>query len=108
MFPAASVAATLSVLLPSVSGAELLKEFPGGSALPFSASAVIGLASLTVPITTVGVWLSWAPFAGAVIVTTGGVASRVTLRESLAAPYALVAPAESVFAPSVSGTVAMN
>src|ERR1043166_8217177 len=64
----------------------------------------------TIPATVIDESVVTAPSAGAVIVTCGGVVSRITIRLSvLATPIpTLFATAVNVFVPSISGTDALN
>ncbi|MEX2205980.1 MAG: hypothetical protein WEF50_07090 [Myxococcota bacterium] len=106
--PAASTATALIGFGPSASETVVVNAPPvSGTLAPFTVKPVIGLASVTVPLTTTESAAVSKPSAGVVIVTTGGVVSRVTPTCALAEPAALVAVAMSVFAPSARGTTAL-
>jgi hypothetical protein len=108
VFPAASVADALIGFDPTATDTVVVNAPElSVTGVSFTVNALIGLASVTVPVTVTGVPATSAPSAGPVIVTTGGVVSSVAETEADADPSALVAVAVSVFPPSTTGTEAL-
>src|SRR5207302_7965249 len=100
-----SMAVAVRGLAPSTSGTPVAVNEPALTVATTPLTITAALSSLIVPVTVMGLLLTRLPSAGVVIVTTGGVVSRVTCTLAIPGfPAGSVAVHVTGFDPSLSET----